>query len=60
VTTSTFSDEAVRFAQGKPLHLISGNDLLRLFSLMPDDHHESAVRHAFRDDFETPTVHHAM
>ncbi|ATC65171.1 hypothetical protein CMV30_15085 [Nibricoccus aquaticus] len=55
VTTNTFSDEAVRFAQGKPLHLISGEELLRSFASLAADQHESAVRHAFRDDFETPT-----
>jgi restriction system protein len=55
VTTNTFSDEAVRFAQGKPLHLISGDELLGNFASLAADQHESAVRHAFRDDFETPT-----
>jgi hypothetical protein len=55
VTTNTFSDDAIRFAQGKPLNLISGDDLLRRFSALAADHHESVVRHAFRGDFETPT-----
>lgn len=55
VTTSTFSDEAIRFAQGKPLHLITGDDLIKRFAELPSEQHESIVRHAFRGDFETPT-----
>jgi hypothetical protein len=55
VTTNIFSDDAIRFARGKPLQLISGEDLIRDFTALPTDQHEAAVRHAFRDDFETPT-----
>ena len=55
VTTSTFSDGAIRFAQGKPLHLISGEVLLRNFASLAADSHEAVVRHVFREDFETPT-----
>jgi hypothetical protein len=55
VTTNTFSDEAVRFAQGKQLQLISGEELLQNFASLPADQHESVVRYSFREDFETPT-----
>jgi ribosomal protein L37AE/L43A len=55
VATGGYTAEAISFAQGKPMHLITGDDLLSRFGALKEADHARVVRHAFRDDFETPT-----
>jgi len=55
VTTSNYTAEALAFAEGKSLKLLTGDDILAQFSALPDSDHTKIVSHAFRGDFETPT-----
>jgi restriction endonuclease Mrr len=55
VATGGYTAEAISFAHGKPLHLITGDDLISRFRALAEADQTRVVRHAFRDDFQTPT-----
>lgn len=52
---SGFTDDAMAFASGKHLKLISGDELLRQIHSLPDADSSSLLAHVTRGDFTTPT-----
>lgn len=55
VTTSDFSDDARTFAAGKPIKLIDGTELIRLFTQLPERARKDVLRYVTRGDYTTPT-----
>ena len=55
VTTGTFTSEAREFARGKELHLIDGEELLRMISLLTQGQQDDLLKTATSGDFTTPT-----
>ena len=55
VTTSTFTDEATAFAQGKNIALIDGADLLTKLRSLPTEDQELILGLVTAGDFTTPT-----
>jgi len=55
VTTSTFTDEAVRFARGTNIALIDGNDLLCKLRDLPAEDQSRILEVVTSGDFTTPT-----
>lgn len=55
VTTGAFSSEAMLFAQGKPLVLISGADLLKDLNNLPEDTRREILAEVTAGDYTTPT-----
>lgn len=54
-TTSTFTDEARRFAEGNPIQLLDGPGLIDRINTLPDNAQNSLLRFAFNGDYATPT-----
>ncbi|MFL6714729.1 MAG: restriction endonuclease [Burkholderiaceae bacterium] len=54
-TTSTFTEEARRFAEGNPIQLLDGPDLIDKIGALPDAARLSLLRFAFDGDYATPT-----
>lgn len=55
MTSSDFTDDAIRFAEGKHLKLISGAKLLELISGLPDELSKSLLNHVTSGDYWTPS-----
>jgi restriction system protein len=55
VTTGEYTSEARDFAQGKPLTLISGRQLLDRLKQLPEADHASILREITSGDYTTPT-----
>lgn len=54
-TTSTFTTEAKSFAQGKEIHLIEGEDLVRKLRDLAPERQKSLLEFAMEGDYWTPT-----
>lgn len=54
-TTSTFTDDARRFADGNPIQLLDGPGLIERIGGLPDAARHSLLRFAFEGDYATPT-----
>jgi restriction system protein len=55
VTTSTFTDEAREFAEGKNLELIDGDTLISFIRQLPLDRKTALFDSTFSGDYSTPT-----
>ncbi|WP_152553933.1 restriction endonuclease [Endozoicomonas elysicola] len=55
ITASDFTDDAMAFAKGKKLQLISGERLLSLISQLPEDQHKELADQALAGDYTTPS-----
>jgi len=55
VTTGEFTAEAVAFAEGKALKLVSGEYLLAKLNDLPDDERNEILTEITRGDYTTPT-----
>jgi len=55
MTSGEFTDEAVVFAEGKRLQLISGAKLLSLIKQQPEEQQTGLLAKALEGDYQTPT-----
>jgi len=55
VTTSDFSEDARRFAAGKPINLIDGPEFVRLFAQLTESAQQDVLCYVTRGDYTTPT-----
>ncbi len=54
-TTSGYTQEAIDWADGKRLQLLSGEDLVSSFNQLPQDQRKSLLASATEGDYSTPT-----
>lgn len=55
ITTTDFTDDAKKFAEGKQLELISGAKFLLLFDELPERDRQRIVEKILTDDYDVPT-----
>jgi restriction system protein len=55
MSSGVISDDAKRFADGKPIQLIDGVKLLTLLRELPSAESTALLSHVVRDDFRTPS-----
>ena len=55
VTTSTYTNEARQFGDGKNVHLIDGDDFLAKLLALPQERQQALLTLATEGDFTTPT-----
>lgn len=55
VTSSSFTEDAKQFAEGKRLHLIAGPRLLEMVKKLPEDKQQKLKDELFTGDYKTPT-----
>ena len=54
-TTSSYTQEAIDWADGKRLQLLSGEDLVSAFNQLPEDQRTYLLQFATFEDYSTPT-----
>jgi len=54
-TTSTFTEDAVRFAKENGIHLLDGKGLLDLIARRTPEQQEALLRHAYEGEYWRPT-----
>lgn len=54
-TTSSYTQEAIDWAEGKRLQLLSGEDLISMFNQLPEDQRIALLDFALLGDYSTPT-----
>ena len=54
-TTSSYTNEAIEWAVGKRLQLLTGQDFVTAFNQLPDDQRTYLIQFATFEDYSTPT-----
>ena len=54
-TTSSYTNEAKVWADGKSMQLLSGNDLVTLFNNLPEEQLKTHLGNALKGEYSTPT-----
>lgn len=54
-TTRGYSRPALDWAAGKPLHLVSGPEIVRTFATLPETDRNRILTEVFRGDYRTPS-----
>jgi restriction system protein len=55
ITTSTFTQDAISFSQGKNITLIDGKTLINNIKQLPDNRQKQLLHIAVAGDYTTPT-----